>query len=144
MLGRSHILINLSVAALMKLPPIPTFALLVGATFPDRFEYWLSLEHRKFGHWWPLYAISLLVSMAAYNHSNSYPYYWMALFCLGCLLHILADFLTPAGIPTLSLSHRHAIAIFKTGSPLECVVTGITFATALYLNGAQWLEVLFP
>jgi len=127
--------INLSCAILTGASLFETVLLIVSANFPDRIEWSLQIEHRKMGHWWVIYALGSLLCTCSEN------VVWKALcvFSLGCLIHILCDFLTPYGIPGVDPEKRHSIQLYTTGSITENLLAIIVLITSVILNGKRWL-----
>ncbi|HDD70849.1 MAG TPA: metal-dependent hydrolase [Candidatus Woesearchaeota archaeon] len=142
MMGRNHILVNLSAAILLDLSLANTVALILSATFPDKVDFYLYLQHRRYSHWWPLYAAGLFLSYYLFGYTDQRVFCWIGFFCTGCLLHILADFFTPAGIPGISVKYQHRIALFKTNSLTEYLIAVCVFTVSFWFKGITWLNHL--
>ena len=72
-------------------------AAMMGSTFPDRVERWISgswqRHHRKASHWFPLYLLVLfgLFVCPVYNEFQANLVSFFRWYVFGCLAHIIED-----------------------------------------------------
>ena len=153
----THIAIGLHTALLGDFFFLPT---LLGATLPDCDIAWAYhrtgrgfkprpglpkwLAHRGFTHHFLIYAAIFVI--ADFMH----PFWRMTLqgFAFGALSHIIADMLTPGGIPIWSFKQKFSLHLFKTRSNGEYFfLAALTIALffvpkQLYHNQFILLELL--
>jgi len=128
----SHILVGVTTAYLLGLPILPA---MVGSTLPDmdyhlngfRFKWKLLRNHRGITHHALLGLILFFLTPLVGN-----PF--LKSFIVGYLSHLVADLLTPKGIPFWKYNNRVSFSLFKTGSISEYVVVAIyTFTSLVFL-----------
>lgn len=124
------------------------FSLSVAAfsAVPDSIEgRRLILKHRGISHnmffWFGVYAatgISFIFIKTLLPQCNPAITILLAnaglSFFAGVLLHLLADSLTMTGIPLNPIKKRFAFKLFRTGQPVEYVISSVTLVTACLIN----------
>ncbi|AOV18764.1 hypothetical protein BJI67_16115 (plasmid) [Acidihalobacter aeolianus] len=143
MRGSSHYLIALgsglgaaaAIASTAGLPDSVALLLgcLAGARSPDHLEGELLgmrlIPHRTITHWLPLWL--LLAGFSAWLAVRfSLPGYVVLGYALGGLLHVIADLLTPMGVPILTPVRRHSLRLVR-GAGGELMVVGLALAVGL-------------
>ena len=144
-----HVAVGLSLALLLKLEPVST---LIGAIFPDKDLIWgwgrkgkrtLWNAHRGFTHHAYLIPVLAVAGLSSPLYLD-FPFSYLLLsFCMGYISHLVADALTPLGIPyTSSYYPRLSFPIFKTGSFLEGVVVALLFVFIALIGQGRLGEVM--
>lgn len=144
-----HIAVGLSLALLLKLEPLST---LLGAILPDKDLIWgwgrkgkrtLWNAHRGFTHHAYLIPVLAVVGLASPLYLD-FPFSHLLLsFCMGYISHLVADALTPLGIPyTSSYYPRLSFPLFKTGSSFEGVVIALLFFFIVLMGQKRFGEVM--
>lgn len=93
------------------------------------------IPHRTLTHWGIAWLALLWLS---YRALPFFP--WMSLvfgFAAGGLMHLLADWPNPMGVPWLWVTWRHSLNWWKSGQ-YEWLVTIAAWAPALYLADKAW------
>lgn len=73
-------------------------ACISGSLFPD-IDIKIGIKHRGLTHWFPPYVIIVILS-------SIQNWIWLQYFSIGCLLHIVLDSFTKAGVPFLNPYRR--------------------------------------
>lgn len=139
MIGPTHLALGFlaGVAVTPTLPPYLRFGAgilcAVAALMPDRAELGL-LPHRTLTH-----TFFVPLALLAIPHPIAH------LAALGVLTHIIADCLTPVGVPVLwPLPLRLRIPLVVTGGDLDYLIGAVAMAVAgwLLLSPLDWQPVL--
>lgn len=130
---RNHSIVALAYGLALDAPAVGMAGLMVGSVFPDRLDFKLGLGcetlflkvHRGITHWpWPYIAIlcGALLWPAARSSLWGTFIIWA---CLGGIIHILGDAMTPGGVPYLphNMKRKLTFRLFKTGSIKEYFYT---------------------
>ena len=144
-----HVAVGLSLVLLLKLEPVST---LLGAVLPDKDLVWgrgrkgkrtLWNAHRGFTHHACLIPILAIMGLASPLYLD-FPFSYLFLsFCTGYASHLVADALTPLGIPyTSSYYPRLSFPVFKTGSLLEGVVVALLLTFAVLTGWKEFDELV--
>ena len=146
----SHRVITGSLMVAMQCKPEAVIGAVVGSMMPD-VDMKLGIAHRTWTHWWPMYAVPMVVitRMERANAFQTYMgqeistfFFWM---CTGALLHLLEDSLTvmgipmitpvPAtelsGVPWLTRMRRFSLGITHTGGILEYLIMILVLVVAI-------------
>ena len=137
----SHILLGTAVAATFSLPLV---AVVPGSVFPDIDVIWgfagkkkwktsLFTAHRGFTHH-VLFPIPFFLS--SWLTGNSFLFY----FAIGLVVHLVADSLTPSGIPYFRHKDRFTLNICSTGKWTELVT--VVVLTAFVISVGVVLKAL--
>ena len=138
----SHLLVGISSAYLLGLPLLPA---VIGSLLPDidlrlrgcKFKWKLLCNHRGITHhlfWVPFFLVLWKVSENPLLRS----------FIVGYLSHLIADMLTPRGIPFWQYGNRLSFSLFKTGSPQEYIAVGIYTLTTFVILAVKGPFALIP
>jgi membrane-bound metal-dependent hydrolase YbcI (DUF457 family) len=123
-----------------------SLGIVMGARIPDWLEFRLSsgkrkrrsfIPHRTLTHYPNYWFMLLLGCFFAYDHDTNLLVNFVSIYglgiCVGALLHLLMDFMTPVGIP---LSHpfgkRTSLHIYSTSSFGEWIVV-LIFVVSIQL-----------
>jgi hypothetical protein len=113
-----------------------------GATAPDWLEvaWWsrarrLWITHRTLTHWGVAWAALLALS---YHWLGQHPAATAAFgFACGGLMHLLADWPNPLGVPWIG--GRHSLNLWTSGH-CDLIVVGAAWAAALYVADDVWFH----
>ena len=108
-------------AAWKKVAPVVA-GCVVGAIFPDIDLHFSALPHRTLSHWPFPYLVGLPLAWCS-------EHLWLAVFCIGCLVHIFLDSFSMAGTPFVNpFGKRIGFRIFRVGGHFEGIITVLMFA----------------
>ena len=94
---------------------------LLGAIFPDIDLHFPALPHRTLTHWPFPYLVGFLLACCS-------GHLWLAVFCIGCLVHIFLDSFTMAGVPFVNpFGKRIGFKLFRVGGHFESIITFLMF-----------------
>jgi len=94
---------------------------LLGAIFPDIDLHFPLLPHRTLTHWPFPYLVGFLLACCS-------GHLWLAVFCIGCLVHIFLDSFTMAGVPFVNpFGKRIGFKLFRVGGHFESIITLLMF-----------------
>lgn len=114
----------------MPLPLAAGFLTYAGATAPDWMERPLGIRlipHRTITHWWAIYAGAMCGAFFYFEIAQSVL---IASFCIGALVHISGDALTPMGVPALTPFTRRKLSLKATASTVRTLwMLGITLVS---------------
>ena len=157
--GKTHIALSIASAAAigfdpLRLPAIATLALTAGAVLPDIDHRYGAAVLRKplptplrqlaripsviFRHRGPLHSLFVLpVILIAAQLLDYLPHPFGLYIAFGCVTHILADMLTPSGVPLLwpFTRRRFIIPLVKTGGRIERSLWLLLLAGWLWSTG---------
>lgn len=138
---QSHRIIGISAAVLIGGGVVGVILSYIGSTLPDiiegktpqegawffksRMRSW-SKSHRGSSHWAGWY---ITLALAGYH---IYPVFmWLG---IGSLTHLLADALTPMGVPVYPFSKKKMVTLnlFATGSVTEVIFTSGMLISIIY------------
>lgn len=117
-----------------------------GGTAPDWLEiaWWVRgrgrhswLAHRTWTHWGVAWCALLILSYAALS---TWP--WMAMafgFAAGGMMHLLADWPNPLGVPWLFVYRRHSLKWWNSGR-CDWLIVGAAWAYALAQADSTWFN----
>lgn len=117
-----------------------------GGTAPDWLEiaWWrfgrgrhLWVQHRTWTHWGVAWLALLACSYVGMQH-----YAWFAMlfgFAAGGVMHLLADWPNPMGVPWLLVSRRHSLKLWKSGN-CNALVTVPAWVCATVIADQTWLQ----
>jgi membrane-bound metal-dependent hydrolase YbcI (DUF457 family) len=107
-----------------------------GGTAPDWLEvaWWtrarrLWITHRTATHWGLAWAAALVVSYRSLGHAHPLAAAWFGFAC-GGLMHLLADWPNPLGVPWIW--KRHSLNLWKSGR-CDLVVVALAWAAACWV-----------
>lgn len=138
----SHEAIGASAAVLMNFDLVGIGAVTVGAILPDMAdvvlagrnrELWEKI-HRTVSHWWVLWVALAFVTFSV-NLGGYYINYIAFCLCIGAIIHLACDLLTPMGLPILNPFKQGGLSLnfIRTGSLQEFLFTAIfTTGTAVW------------
>lgn len=123
---KSHFIANASIAAMLDLGLVPLVGFMVGSTLPDVLDKVFSAGdrklweriHRTLSHWPWAYAAFAVFAFFTAGGDMGEAAGWV---CVGALVHLVLDFMTPMGIPVFpwSLGKRRSLRLVRTGSAWE-------------------------
>lgn len=117
-----------------------------GGTAPDWMEisWWSSgsgrhswITHRTWTHWGIAWLGALGLS---YTLMPSYPSLALLFgFCAGGVMHLLADYPNPMGIPWIFPTRRHSLKLWNSGR-CDFLVIAAAWLVAAYVADRAWLD----
>ncbi len=141
MTKKGHQLFGFTTALVIGLPVIPA---LIGSTLPDLDLYFrnrkggLLFSHRGITHH---VILGIILTASVFYVRN----YWFTSFVAGYISHLIADFLTPSGIPYWSNKDRMSLNIFKTGSLGEIwFLIALTISLIAFIGYEKGVYGLIP
>ncbi|AIY40958.1 hypothetical protein LT85_1800 [Collimonas arenae] len=95
------------------------------------------IPHRTLTHWGIAWIALLVLSYKALPY-----FHWMALvfgFAVGGIMHLLADWPNPLGVPWLWISWRHSLNLWKSGR-CDWIVTSAAWLAAATVADRAWFH----
>ena len=153
----SHLAIGWAVSAVFNPPLVPVC--LLGSTAPDWLE-WVAralnrkVKHRTVTHYVSVWGFGAICGQFIWDFHSII--FW---FCVGGLLHVLADSLTVSGVPLGPWSDRRFHLFggrIRTGQPEEYMVVGVVVLlsvvvgwqfkaessfTPFFINGGRFIRM---
>lgn len=107
--------------------------------FPDIFELGGVVEHRTITHWPYLYLVPASLLLAALNGTSPHLWQYILIFLfVGCLAHLVEDFMSMGGIPLgVPYGPKYGLKLYVTHQSTESLTVMLICASFLLLALAR-------